>query len=197
MTLYIYLCVAARSVVKSRRLTCPLGKSMALLFTALGLLLLLLRQDRYNSFLFLSFLLALGRELFFLAALCFFFFFLPLLLNRISRLVIDSNVNRWKAFAKSQKLLFPATCVRTNHAAAYLQPLCLRLFDIPSARLVNDPFVNALIIFRGKDWLLFTANGLVSLCSYCFCTQPTACLSALRPREGGCCRGSCTCTSPR
>lgn len=108
VTLYIYLCVAARSVVKSRRLTCPLGKSMALLFTALGLLLLLLRQDRYNSFLFLSFLLALARELFFLGALCFFwvFFFLPLLLNRISRLVKDSNVNRWKAFAKSQKLRY-------------------------------------------------------------------------------------------
>lgn len=109
----------------------------------------------------------------------FFFFSLPLLLNRISRLVIDSNVNRWKAFAKSQKLLFPATCVHTNHGAAYLQPLCLRLFDILSARLVNDPFVNALIIFRGKDWLLFTANGLVSLCSYCFCTQPTAWLPPL------------------
>lgn len=64
VTLYIYLCVAARSVVKSRRLTCPLGKSMALLFTALGLLLLLLRQDRYNSFLFLSVLPPLGPELF-------------------------------------------------------------------------------------------------------------------------------------
>lgn len=71
--------------------------------------------------------------------------------------------------------------MRTNQAAAYLRPLCLCLFDILSAHLVNDPFVNALIIFRGKDWLLFTANGLVSLCSYCFCTQPTACLSARRP----------------
>lgn len=80
-------------------------------------------------------------------------------------------------------------CAHTNQAAAsYLQPLCLCLFDILSTRLVNDPFVNALIIFRGKDWLLFTANGLVSLCSYCFCTQPTACLLARRPRDGGCCR---------
>lgn len=91
MTLYIYLCVAARSVVKSRRLTFPPGKSTALLFTALGLLLLLLRQDRYNSFLFLSVLLALGPELFFLGALYVFFF---LLVNRISRRVKDSNVNR-------------------------------------------------------------------------------------------------------
>lgn len=60
VTLYIYLCVGAWSVVKSRRLTCPLGKSMALLFTAPGLLLLLLHQDRYNSFLFLCLLPALG-----------------------------------------------------------------------------------------------------------------------------------------
>lgn len=60
VTLYIYLCIGARSVVKSRRLTCPLGKPMALLFTAPGLLLLLLHQDRYNSFLFLSLLPALG-----------------------------------------------------------------------------------------------------------------------------------------
>lgn len=75
----------------------------------------------------------------------------------------------------------------TNQAAASLRLLCLCLFDILSTRLVNDPFVNALIIFRGKDWLLFTANGLVSLCSYCFCTQPTACLFARRPCEGGCC----------
>lgn len=60
VTLNIYLCVGARSVVKSRRLTCPLGKPMALLFTAPELLLLLLHRDRYNSFLFTSLLPALG-----------------------------------------------------------------------------------------------------------------------------------------
>lgn len=49
---------------------------MALLFTALGLLLLLLQQDRYNSFLFLSVLLALGLELFGGSFMFFFVFFI-------------------------------------------------------------------------------------------------------------------------
>lgn len=136
VTLYIYLCVAARSVVKSRRLTCPLGKSMALLFTALGLLLLLLRQDRYNSFLFLSFLLALGPELFFWPLYVFFFFF-PLLLNRISLLVIDSNVNRWKAFAKSQNSSFP-------------QRACAQITPLPTSGLS----VSVFLIFYPRAWLM-------------------------------------------
>lgn len=45
----IYLCVPTQSIVKSKRWKCPLGKSTAFLFTALGLLLLLLHQDRYMS----------------------------------------------------------------------------------------------------------------------------------------------------
>lgn len=48
----IYLCVHTLSVVKSRKLMCPLGKSPALLFTALGLLLLLLHQNRSTPFSF-------------------------------------------------------------------------------------------------------------------------------------------------
>lgn len=91
----IYSCVRALWVAKSRRWTFLLGKSTDPLFTALGLLLLLLYQDRSTppslsppSFNFLPF--------------HFYFQFPSSNFSGISGLVTDSNVNHWKPFSQKE-----------------------------------------------------------------------------------------------
>lgn len=79
-------------------------------------------------------------------AFCFCFVFSFPSLNGISCLVIDSNVNHWKPFSKIKKTAcFFYMYIQID---CFLTPASRNLFDILFVSLVNDPFVNALIIFR-------------------------------------------------
>lgn len=134
MTLYISLCPSCIHC-KVKEMNVSPGKIHGSSVYSLGLLLLLLHQDRYKPFSFFP------PSLFYT---CILFFFSSL--NGISCLVIDSNVNHWKPFSKSKKTAcFFYMYIQID---CCLTPASPNLFDILFVSSVNDPFVNALIIFR-------------------------------------------------
>lgn len=144
LCVYIYISASEPlSAVKSRRWTCPLGKSLALRFTASGLSLLLLRRGRSAPFF------SLLPHFLTLALQFLFFFFFGF--TGIPDLVIDPNVNYYKprhtdtaGFSASmykKKQLFP------NHSWVFLS-----VFFILS--------LSFFIIFISSAWLMTHLWGL-------------------------------------